>query len=64
MPDVTSAAEVEREGINLGEMDAVLLRKIEELTLYVIEQNKQLDQLRKENARHTVQINPLQGEKR
>jgi hypothetical protein len=24
-------------GVNLGEMDAILLRKIEELTLYVIE---------------------------
>ncbi|MBD0254264.1 MAG: hypothetical protein ICV83_00985 [Cytophagales bacterium] len=64
LPDVPSAAEVEREGINLGEMDAVLLRKIEELTLYLIEQNKQLDQLRQENARQTVQINQLQGEKR
>ncbi|AZA81772.1 cell wall anchor protein [Chryseobacterium lactis] len=38
LPNIPS----EKEGINLGEMDAKLLEKIEELTLYSIEQNKQL----------------------
>lgn len=42
LPNIPSALEVEKEGINLGEMDAKLLEKIEELTLYSIEQNKQL----------------------
>jgi len=42
LPGVPSEAEVMEEGINLGEMDAVLLQKVEELTLYLIEQNKQL----------------------
>ncbi|MBV8325492.1 cell wall anchor protein [Chryseobacterium sp.] len=42
LPNIPSAGEVEKEGINLGEMDAKLLEKIEELTLYSIEQNKQL----------------------
>lgn len=42
LPNIPSAKEVEKEGINLGEMDAKLLEKIEELTLYSIEQNKQL----------------------
>ncbi|WP_412850646.1 cell wall anchor protein [Chryseobacterium sp. PMSZPI] len=42
LPNIPSAQEVEKEGINLGEMDAKLLEKIEELTLYSIEQNKQL----------------------
>ncbi|MEL6359226.1 MAG: hypothetical protein AAFQ01_04730 [Bacteroidota bacterium] len=32
--------EVLTNGINLGEMDAKLLQKVEELTLYLIEQNK------------------------
>ena len=32
-----SAKEAEQEGINLGEMNAKLLKKIEELTLYLIE---------------------------
>ncbi|WP_326981926.1 cell wall anchor protein [Chryseobacterium sp. MYb264] len=42
LPNIPSATEVVKNGINLGEMDAKLLEKIEELTLYSIEQNKQL----------------------
>ena len=49
LPDVPSAAMVEKEGVNLGEMDAILLRKIEELTLYVIELKKEIADLKKEN---------------
>jgi hypothetical protein len=37
LPNVPSAAEVEIEGVDLGEMDKILLQKIEELTLYMIE---------------------------
>ncbi len=44
LPDVPSEKEVIENGINLGEMDATLLQKIEELTLYTIEQQKQLEQ--------------------
>ena len=50
LPDVPSAKEVEKEGIDLGKMDATLLKKIEELTLYVIEQGKKLTELEKANA--------------
>jgi hypothetical protein len=42
-PNIPSTDEVMKNGINLGEMDAKLLEKIEELTLYSIEQNKQLN---------------------
>jgi hypothetical protein len=45
---VPLAAEVETEGIDLGEMDKILLQKVEELTLYIIEQQKQLEVLKKE----------------
>ena len=44
LPNIPSAEEVVKEGINLGEMNAKLLEKIEELTLYSIEQNKKLKQ--------------------
>jgi hypothetical protein len=40
LPDVPSANEVKKDGINVAEMDATLLKKIEELTLYVIQQDK------------------------
>ncbi len=43
LPEVPSAAEIERNGVKLGEMNMVLLKKVEELTLYAIEQ-KQRDQ--------------------
>lgn len=42
LPNIPSAEEVGRNGINLGEMDAKLLQKIEELTLYTIELNKKI----------------------
>ncbi|MBD80747.1 MAG: hypothetical protein CL840_17665 [Crocinitomicaceae bacterium] len=45
LPDVPSASEVEKEGIDLGEKNRVLLQKIEELTLYVIELEKRIEQL-------------------
>ena len=44
LPGIPSAAEVEKKGIDVGNNQAVLLKKIEELTLYVIEQNKKLQQ--------------------
>ncbi|HTG56080.1 MAG TPA: hypothetical protein VL943_07430 [Niabella sp.] len=47
LPEVPSAKEVEKEGIALGANQAVLLKKIEELTLYIIEQEKRLKVLEK-----------------
>jgi hypothetical protein len=43
LPEVPSAKEMEKNGVQLGEMNMLLLKKIEELTLYVIEQNKKLE---------------------
>lgn len=47
LPEIPSEAEVTENGINLGEMNAKLLQKIEELTLYLIEQNKENQEQRK-----------------
>jgi len=44
LPEVPSAEEVEKDGLNLGDNQATLLKKIEELTLYVIEQNKKQEE--------------------
>lgn len=46
LPDVPSAAHVEENGVTVGEMEAILLRKVEELTLYVIEMKKENDALK------------------
>ncbi|OFZ28171.1 MAG: hypothetical protein A2437_02440, partial [Bacteroidetes bacterium RIFOXYC2_FULL_40_12] len=48
LPDVPTSTDVEQNGVGLGEMNALLLKKIEELTLYVIEQQKEIDKLKAE----------------
>ncbi len=44
LPEVPSAKEMEKNGVQLGEMNMLLLKKVEELTLYSIEQNKKLNE--------------------
>jgi hypothetical protein len=46
LPGIPSAKEVENDGIDIGEMNKKLLQKVEELTLYIIEQQQQIDQLK------------------
>jgi len=48
LPGIPSAKEVEANGVNLGEMNAKLLKKIEELTLYLIQQNAKIEEMEKE----------------
>ncbi|MCW3124140.1 MAG: hypothetical protein JWQ38_3632 [Flavipsychrobacter sp.] len=48
LPEIPSAKEVAKDGIDVADMDAKFLQKIEELTLYVIQQQKQLDKQKKE----------------
>jgi hypothetical protein len=60
LPDIPSAAEFKENGVGLGEMDNMLLQKIEELTLYVIEQKKELIELRKENNRQAERLKKLE----
>ena len=48
LPNIPSAEKVQKEGIDLGEMDAKLLQKIEELTLYLLIQQQQIEQLTKQ----------------
>lgn len=45
LPDIPSTAEVTQNGIDLAQTQALLLQKVEELTLYVIQQNKKIDKL-------------------
>jgi chitodextrinase len=48
LPNVPSAKKVEQEGIDLGTMDAMLLQKIEELTMYILEQQEQIETLKRD----------------
>ncbi|MBK7689606.1 MAG: hypothetical protein IPJ31_00265 [Bacteroidetes bacterium] len=48
LPGVPSAADLVETGINVAEMDATLMKKIEELTLYVIQLSKENEIMKKE----------------
>jgi len=48
LQNIPSAEEVVNEGVDLGEMTSKLLGKIEELTLYLIEQDKKIEELQSE----------------
>ena len=63
LPDIPSESEVVENGINLGEMDAKLLQKIEELTLYMIEINKEVKTLKQENSDLKEEIKEIKSVK-
>lgn len=48
LPGIQPAAEMQASGVNLGEFNTQLLQKIEELTLYLIQQDKRIEDLTKE----------------
>lgn len=57
LPDIPPADEMQKGGVGIGEMQTKLLQKIEELTLYVIDQekrieaqNRRIERLEKENV--------------
>jgi hypothetical protein len=60
LPGIPKEKEVVKEGVNLGEMQSKLLAKVEELTLYVINQNKELGELKKENEELKERISALE----
>jgi len=48
LPEVPSAKEIQNNGMQISEMTSLLLQKIEELTLYTIEQQQQITELKKQ----------------
>lgn len=61
LKDIPSAKEVEKNGFFLGEMDAKLLQKIEELTLYTITQEKEIKKEKAENKKQQKEIDELKA---
>jgi len=57
LPDVPSEAEIKKDGLDVGAMNAILLKKVEELTLYMLEKDKQIKQLQ-------IQVKELQNRKK
>ena len=56
LPNVPSADELVKDGLDLGKMQATQMAKIEELTLYMIEMKKEIEVLKKQNGVLTSQI--------
>ncbi|TAE72711.1 MAG: hypothetical protein EAZ85_08980 [Bacteroidetes bacterium] len=48
LPDVPSASTIQKEGIDIAEMQKIQMQKIEELTLYILQLKKENDEIKKE----------------
>lgn len=57
LPGMPSEKEILEKGIDVGEVQAKLLQKIEELTLYLIKQDKRIEMLEKENKNLLEKVN-------
>jgi hypothetical protein len=57
LPEILTADEIENEGIKLGDMNPRLLKKVEELTLYLIENQKELQSLKLKVNQLSDQLN-------
>jgi len=49
LPEIPSEKDVRQQGLELGKMNALLLKKVEELTLYMISMKKEIEQLKAEH---------------
>jgi hypothetical protein len=63
LPEIPSAKELERDGMAIGEMNKLLLKKIEELTLYLIEQKRDIDQVKQDNKAMKLELQKIKEKK-
>lgn len=56
LPEIPSEKEIATNGLNLGDIDRLLTKKVEELTLYMIEKDKQVKEEKETNSKQQVQI--------
>jgi hypothetical protein len=62
LPSIPSAESMEKNGVNLSEMNKLLLQKIEELTLYAIEKGKEVRELKEDRTREAEVREELEAE--
>ena len=51
LPEIPSAAEMQEKGVNMNELQMQLLQKVEELTLYIIQQEQRIQELENQLAK-------------
>ncbi|PWG78958.1 hypothetical protein [Pararcticibacter amylolyticus] len=61
LPGIASADKMKKEGIDIGDMNIKLLQKVEELTLYLIEQNKKVQEQEKQIGKLTAEISEIRN---
>nr|WP_199162414.1 hypothetical protein [Elizabethkingia sp. ASV34] len=61
LPEIASAAEMQKDGVNIGDFQIKLLQKIEELTLYQIQLNKEVTNLKQENIQLKETLQKIQN---
>ncbi|TKG87804.1 hypothetical protein EYV94_27920 [Puteibacter caeruleilacunae] len=61
LPGIPSAKQMEKDGVGLAEMNKLLLQKVEELTLHLIDQKKDIEALKKENKEQSKEIESLKN---
>lgn len=59
LPEMPAAADVEKNGQNLGEINKLLTKKVEELTLYLIDKNQEIITLKQNDQSQQQQIDEL-----
>lgn len=64
LPEIPSAREIEKNGLMLAEMNMNLLKKVEELTLYLIEQKKRIDKIEVENQNLKNEVKSIRKNKK
>lgn len=59
LPEMPSAKEVDSVGLDLGDMNARLLKKVEELTLHLIRQQEEIEKLQQQNRQILQQMQQM-----
>ena len=60
LPEVPTTREITEHGLDVAETQALLLKKIEELTLYMIELKKENEKLKSHNSKIENKINNIE----
>ncbi len=63
LPEIPTKETIQKEGIDVGAMNALLLKKIEELTLYILQQQKEIERLNKELKQLRLEMRKLSSQK-
>jgi hypothetical protein len=61
LPEVPSAAEIEKDGMSLNEMNVILLKKVEEITLLLIQQEKRIKAVQEENHSLKTRLDQIEN---